>query len=72
LCRSATLAGYEATHMIRKGQALEVRRHRHRFAPSLYFSVCSLRRAKFPIIFPDLRLDSKVATHPARLPAASE
>ncbi len=28
------------------------------------FSVCSLRRAKFPIIYPDLRLDYKVATHP--------
>jgi hypothetical protein len=27
-------------------------------------SVCSLRRAKFPIIYPDLRLDYKVATHP--------
>jgi hypothetical protein len=28
------------------------------------FSVCSLRRPKFPIIYPDLRLDYKVATHP--------
>jgi hypothetical protein len=28
------------------------------------FSVCALRRAKFPIIYPDLRLDYKVATHP--------
>ena len=28
------------------------------------FSVCSLRRAKFPIIYPDLRLDYKVATLP--------
>src|SRR5271165_1773576 len=33
------------------------------------FSVCSLRRAKFPIIYPDLRLDYKVATHPGREPA---
>ena len=32
------------------------------------FSVCSLRRAKFPIIYPDLRLDYKVATHPAQHP----
>jgi hypothetical protein len=31
------------------------------------FSVCSLRRAKFPIIYPDLRLDYKVATHPPML-----
>jgi hypothetical protein len=30
------------------------------------FSVCSLRRAKFPIIYPDLRLDYKVATHPQK------
>jgi transposase len=29
------------------------------------FSVCALRRAKFPIIYPDLRLDYKVATHPS-------
>jgi hypothetical protein len=28
------------------------------------FSVCSLRRAKFPIIYPDLGFDYKVATHP--------
>ena len=31
------------------------------------FSVCSLRRAKFPIIYPDLRLDYKVATHPIKV-----
>jgi hypothetical protein len=30
------------------------------------FSICSLRRTKFPIIYPDLRLDYKVATHPFR------
>jgi len=28
------------------------------------FSVCSLRPTKLPIIYPDLRLDYKVATHP--------
>ena len=28
------------------------------------FSVCSPRRAKIPIIYPDFRLDYKVATHP--------
>ena len=27
--------------------------------------MCSPRRAKIPIIYPDLRLDYKVATHPA-------
>ena len=31
------------------------------------FSVCSRRRTKFPIIYPDLRLDYKVATHPIGL-----
>jgi len=31
------------------------------------FSVCSLRRAKFAIINPDLQLDYKVATHPESL-----
>ena len=30
------------------------------------FSVCSRRRTEFPIIYPDLRLDYKVATHPTR------
>ena len=36
------------------------------------FSVCSLRRAKFPIIYPDLQLDYKVATHTGEsLPIAS-
>jgi hypothetical protein len=29
------------------------------------YSVCSLHRAKFPNIYPDLRLDYKVATHPS-------
>ena len=31
------------------------------------FSICSLRRAKFPIIYPVLWLDYKVATHPFRI-----
>jgi hypothetical protein len=30
------------------------------------FSVCSRRRTKMPIIYPELRLDYKVATHPLR------
>jgi hypothetical protein len=30
------------------------------------FSVCSWRRTKMPIIYPDLRLDYKVATHPSK------
>ena len=34
------------------------------FCCTTSFSVCSLRRAKFPIIYPDLRLDYIVATHP--------
>jgi hypothetical protein len=32
------------------------------------FSVCSRRRTKFPIIYTDLRLDFKVATHPTASP----
>ena len=59
-----TLAGYEAIHVIRKGQASGVRRHQASVCSIALFSVCSLRRAKFPIIYPDLRLDCKVATHP--------
>src|SRR6202047_324831 len=59
-----TIAGYEAIHMIRKGQACwsAAGAKGGLCAPS--FSVCSLRRAKFAIIYPDLRLDYKVATHP--------
>jgi hypothetical protein len=64
-----TIAGYEAIHMIRKGQAYGSAKvgllHRS-------FSVCSLRRAKFPIIYPDLQLDYKVATHPLRRPSARD
>jgi hypothetical protein len=41
-----------------------VRRHRASVCSIALFSVCSLRRAKFPIIYPDLPLDCKVATHP--------
>ena len=55
-----TIAGYEAIHMIRKAK---------RAAVSVYcttsFSVYSRRRTKMPIIYPDLRLDYKVATHPS-------
>jgi hypothetical protein len=37
------------------------------------FSACSRRRTKMPIIYPDLRLDYKVATHPNdRLALAGE
>ena len=35
-----------------------------RSAPPPSFSACSLQRAKFTIIYPDLRLDYKVATLP--------
>jgi hypothetical protein len=36
-----------------------------------YFSVCSRRRTKFPLIYPDLRLDYKVATHPSGVSGSS-
>ena len=62
-----TIAGYEAIHMIRKGQPC------CSSGASVYcttsFSVCSLRRTKIPIICPDLRLDYKLATHPLISPA---
>jgi len=59
-----TIAGYEAIHMIRKAKRAGARRVRRSVYCTASFSVCSLRRAKFPIIYPDLRLDCKVATHP--------
>jgi IS6 family transposase len=56
-----TIAGYEAIHRSAKAK---------RAAVSVYcttsFSVCSRRRTKMPIIYPDLRLDYKLATHPCR------
>jgi hypothetical protein len=65
-----TIAGYEAIHMIRKGQRAGVRRERRSVYCTNSFSVCSLRRAKFPIIYPDFQLDYKVATHPFLLVSA--
>jgi hypothetical protein len=58
-----TIAGYEAIHMIRKGQACWGAAGAKVYCTAS-FSICSLRRAKFPIIYPDLRRDYKVATHP--------
>jgi transposase, IS6 family len=59
-----TIAGYEAIHMIRKGEAC------CSVGLLVYcttsFSVCSRRRTKMPIIYPDFRLDYKIATHPFR------
>ena len=42
-----------------------VRRERRSVYCNTSCSVCSLRRAKFSIIYPDLRLDYKVATQPS-------
>ena len=57
-----TIAGYEAIHMIRKGQAYGSA------AGAVYctasFSVCSRRRTELPIIYADFRLDYKFATRP--------
>jgi hypothetical protein len=50
--------------MIRKGQASGSASAPASVCSIALFSVCSLRQAKFPIIYPDLRLDCKVATHP--------
>jgi hypothetical protein len=49
----------DTIHMIRKGQACGSVVY-----CSTSFSICSRRRTKMPIIYPDLRLDYKVATHP--------
>src|SRR6266481_5476255 len=40
--------------------------HFRSFSCTASFSVYSLRKAKFPIIYADLRLDCKVATHPKK------
>ena len=54
-----TIAGYEAMRMIRKGQACWSTAGAKVGLLTVSFSVCSLRRAKFPIIYPDLaRLQS--------------
>jgi hypothetical protein len=59
-----TIAGYEAIHMIRKAKRTGARQGRRSVCCTASFSACSLRRAKFTIIYPNLRLDYKVATHP--------
>jgi DDE domain len=56
-----TVAGYEAIHLIRKGQAC--------WSPKVglmhaSFSTCSRQRANFPIVEPAIRLDYKLATLP--------
>jgi hypothetical protein len=61
-----TIAGYGAIHMIRRGQACWSAAGAkvdlmHRFILGLFAAT-----AKFPIIYPDFRLDYKVATHPRR------
>ena len=67
-----TIAGYEAMHMIRKAKRAGVRRVRRLVYCTASFSICSLRRAKLPIIYPVLWLDYKVATHPIRDPVGSK
>jgi DDE superfamily endonuclease len=60
-----TLAGYEVIHMIRKGQAWwECSGGEGRSTAPLHFRFVRCKLAKFPINYPDLRLDYKVATHP--------
>jgi transposase, IS6 family len=60
-----TIAGYEAIHMMRKDQArgsapAPTVGLLHRFILGLFAA-----RSKFPIIYIDLRIDYKVATHPS-------
>ena len=60
-----TIAGYEAMQMIRKAKRAGVRQMRRSVYCTNSFSICSLRRANFPIIYSVLWLDYKVATHPS-------
>jgi transposase, IS6 family len=57
-----TIAGYEAIH-----KRAAVRRVRRSVYCTASFSVCSRHQTKLPIIYPNLRLNYKVATHPAHL-----
>jgi hypothetical protein len=52
--------------MIRKCQACESAPGGRLFCCTASFSVCSLRRANFTIIYPNLQLDCEVATLPAK------
>jgi IS6 family transposase len=65
-----TIVGYEAIHMIRKAERAGVRRVRRSvdFYCTASFSVSSRRQTELPIIYPDLWLNYKVATHPAGSP----
>ena len=67
-----TIAGYEAIHMTAKAKRPGVRRVRGSVYFTASFSVFSRRRAKLPIIYPDIRLDYKLATLPDRLPSFKE
>jgi len=59
-----TIAGYEAIHIIRKGQAWGSAAGAKVGLLQALLLVSSRRPTKFPIIYPDLRLDYKVATLP--------
>ena len=62
-----TIAGYEAIHMIRKGQATEARRRPRAVNSIVSFLVCSARwRSNFADAIAQLRINSKVATLPFR------
>jgi DDE domain len=58
-----TIAGYEAIHMIRKGQACWSAAGAKVYCTAS-FSVCSLRRAKFPIIYPTFGSTTKLQHFP--------
>jgi hypothetical protein len=50
--------------MVGAVQRAKVRRVKWAFCTTASFWVCSRRPTKLPIVYPDLRLDYKVATHP--------
>jgi hypothetical protein len=64
-----TIAGYEAIHMIPKGQACWSAGAKVPVYCTASFSVRSLRRAKFQIIYPELQLDYSCHTFRIATPA---
>jgi putative transposase len=64
-----TIAGYEAIHMIRKGQACWSAAGAKVGLLHRFILGCSFRRAKFPIIYPELQLDYSCDTSRIATPA---
>jgi DDE domain len=61
-----TIAGYEAIHMIRKGQARKCTGWNGRSPAPLHSGFVRGDQLKLPIVYPDRRLGYKVATLPGK------